>query len=98
MPNNISSTDFQELITAFLGLKSTKDAGNFLIDLCTPMEIKEMCERWKVARLLAEGIPYRQISQLTGTSTTTVTRVARALHNGDGGYSAVLKKYKAKRK
>jgi uncharacterized protein YerC len=40
--------------------------------------------------LLAKGKTYRQIAELTGASTTTVTRVARFLQNGEGGYQRLL--------
>nr|WP_279614723.1 YerC/YecD family TrpR-related protein [Sphingomicrobium astaxanthinifaciens] len=63
-----------------------------LDDLCTPSERRALAERWHVARLLAEGCyTYRQIHDLTGVSTTTITRVARFLNGGTaGGYRAAL--------
>ena len=45
-----------------------------------------MADRWRVAQLLAEGMPYREIHENTGVSTATVTRVARALTYGEDGY------------
>jgi TrpR-related protein YerC/YecD len=62
----------------------------FLEDLCTPAEILAMADRWRVAQLLDEGLPYRQIYEKTGVSTATVTRVARSLALGAGGYRAAL--------
>jgi uncharacterized protein YerC len=43
-----------------------------------------------VARLLEKGLPYLEISDRTGASTTTVTRVAHWLRHGEGGYRAAL--------
>jgi uncharacterized protein YerC len=43
-----------------------------------------------VARLVREGIPYREIHDRTGVSTATITRVARALTQGTGGYRRML--------
>ena len=39
---------------------------------------------------LTQGKTYRDISKNTGASTTTVTRVAKFLENGEGGYRKVL--------
>lgn len=64
----------------------------FLRDLCTLTELKAMAERWEVVQLVAQEIPYREISQRTGASTTTVTRVAHWLHHGEGGYRLALEK------
>ena len=64
----------------------------FLIDLCSPAELRALAERWHVARLLDEGrLSYRQISDMTGVSTTTIGRVARFLTNEPHqGYRLVL--------
>lgn len=68
------------LVTALISLKTADEVSAFLEDLCTPSEIRAFEERLKVARLLDEGqSSYREISQLTGASTTTITRVARFL-------------------
>ncbi|WP_265587429.1 YerC/YecD family TrpR-related protein [Sphingomicrobium arenosum] len=63
-----------------------------LDDLCTPSERRALAERWHVARLLdEERWTYRQIHELTGVSTTTITRVARFLKGGTaGGYRTAL--------
>jgi TrpR-related protein YerC/YecD len=72
--------EFAALAEALLCLEHRAEMERFLRDLMTPGEIKTLGERWKVARLLAAGgKSYREISELTGASTTTVTRVARFL-------------------
>ena len=79
------------LIEAVLTLKTSADAAAFFSDLCTPAELDALAGRWRVARLLDRGLPYRGISEKTGISTATVTRVARCLTYGrDGGYRRVL--------
>ena len=64
----------------------------FLIDLCTPAELRALTERWHVAQILDEGKKsYRDIQAETGVSTTTIGRVARFLREEPhGGYRAVL--------
>ena len=49
-----------------------------------------MAHRWQMARLLDEGLPYLEVARRTHASTTTVTRVAQWLRNGEGGYRLAL--------
>ncbi len=96
--SKISQTDSNALAEALLGLQSVEEVKAFLDDLCTPSELRAFAERFKVARLLDEGsLSYREISERTGASTTTVTRVARFLREmPHQGYRLVLDKMKTK--
>ncbi len=68
------------LADALLSPDTRKDMLALLSDLCTPAELHSLAERWHVARLLdATDLSYRDISEGTGVSPTTVTRVARFL-------------------
>jgi TrpR-related protein YerC/YecD len=80
------------LFEAVLALESPQEAEQFFRDLCTLHELGEMATRWQVVRLLAQGIPYRQIADDTGASTATVTRIAQWLRYGTGGYGLMLKR------
>ncbi len=80
------------LMRAFISLKSHADVAALLRDMLTPAEIEEFANRITIVKLLDEGLPYLEIAEKVGTSTTTVTRVAHWLYNGCGGYQAVLKK------
>ena len=77
---------------AILSLEDLGEAKMFFRDLLTEREIEELAERWKAARLLAEGVPYTQIVERTGLSSTTVARVARWVKQGAGGYRLALKR------
>jgi len=68
----------------------------FLMDLCTPAELRALSERWHVAKLLDKGeMSYRDINALTGVSTTTIGRVARFLkEEPHQGYRAIIDKQK----
>ncbi len=81
-----------DLFVAILSLETVKEAEAFFRDLCTIDEIKSMSERWEIAKLVYRGLPYRKISDKLNVSTTTVSRVALWLNNGEGGYKAVLDK------
>jgi TrpR-related protein YerC/YecD len=82
----------RELCEALHGLTTPDEVRRFLLDLCTPAEMVAMADRWRVAKLLARGIPYRKIYERTGVSTATVTRVARSLDRGEGGYTIALER------
>ena len=78
------------LVDAILRLETRDEAEHFLRDLCTLGEIRELSQRWAVARLLDSGMHYAQISRETGASTATITRIASWLRHGEGGYRAAL--------
>jgi TrpR-related protein YerC/YecD len=84
-----------ELFEAVLLLESVDEAARFFRDLCTLGELRDMAQRWAVARLLAEGAHYAEISRVTGASTATITRIATWLNHGEGGYRAILDKRRA---
>ncbi len=81
---------FQTLCQAMRSCRTDEDVANFLRDIGTLSELQAWSERLEVARLLGKGLSYRQISKETGASTTTVTRVAHFLENGEGGYRRFL--------
>ena len=84
--------EMKELFDAILTLETRRELEAFLRDLCTLSELEAMAHRWQVARLLEEGLPYLEIAERTGASTTTVTRVAHWLRHGEGGYRAALER------
>jgi TrpR-related protein YerC/YecD len=86
-----AAAERRALFSAVLSLKDAGECQAFFADLCTPAELDALAGRWKVARLLDKGIPYREIAEKTGISTATVTRVARCLTYGkEGGYRRLL--------
>jgi len=87
---------YQGLEPALASLTSEEDVKRFLIDLCTPAELRALSERWHVAQMLEKGeLSYREINAKTGVSTTTIGRVARFLREEPhGGYRSVLQKMK----
>ena len=84
----------KDLFKAILELKDLEECHRFFVDLCTPAEIQAITDRWRVACLLSEGIPYREIYEKTGVSTATVTRVARSLVRGENGYRILIDRVK----
>ena len=85
-----AQADLACLAAAFAALSSPEQVTAFLRDLCTPAELEALSDRWKVVPLLQQGVPYREIHELTGVSVTTTGRVARSLEHGHGGYAAAI--------
>lgn len=84
----------QNLLDAMFTLKTPRELSNFLQDLMTIKELKDISQRWQIVLLLNKKIPYLDIAKQVGVSTTTVTRVALWLHHGKGGYKTALSRLK----
>ena len=80
----------RELGAAVSVLRDSEEALRFLRDLCTVNELRELAARWEVARLLDDGISYHDISERTGASSATISRVNQWLRYGRDGYRLVL--------
>ncbi len=80
----------KKLIKALSRFDSETEIKEFITDLCTPAELKSLADRFVVAEMIQEGWDYRSISEKTKCSTATITRVARALKFGEGGYQKAI--------
>lgn len=83
--------ELDTLFKTVLTLKDEEACYRFFEDLCTIQELQAMGQRMMVAQLLKKGVTYQEVAALTGTSTTTISRVNRCLHYGAEGYNRVLK-------
>lgn len=79
-----------KLFEAVLLLKNIDECYSFFEDICTIAEIKALAQRLEVAKMLREGNTYTDISEKTGASTATISRVNRSLNYGADGYKMVL--------
>src|ERR1700759_2300928 len=82
----------RNLYAAVASLRSADECRAFFRDLCTPAEIQAMADRWAVVDWLMRGVPYREINRLTGASVPPISRVARFLADGNGGYALVVRR------
>jgi TrpR-related protein YerC/YecD len=89
----IKQRDIDGLYEAILRLEGLDECRNFFRDLLTETEIREFAERWKVARLLSQGVPYTVIQEETGLSSRTIARVHKWMKRGKGGYTMMLKRF-----
>lgn len=83
----------QLLYEVLASIHTSEEMATLLADLCTVKEIEQMDQRIRSATLLMDGKTYTQITEETGISTVTLSRVSRALQYGSGGYSKILKEY-----
>ncbi len=89
-PSTLESLGVDELFDAILSLKNREECFRFFEDLCTISEIKALAQRMEVAKLLSQSVTYHEISEKTGASTATISRVNRCLNYGAGGYALAL--------
>ena len=77
------------LFEAIAALKTPEECRLFFQDICTIKELQSMFQRFRVACLLDSGSNYLEVSETTGASSATISRVNRCLNYG-GGYRTAL--------
>lgn len=86
----VRTDEMNRFFEALLTLKTTDECYKFFEDICTIKETISISQRLHVAELLKAGKNYNEISQETGCSTATISRVNHCLEYGEDGYSLVL--------
>ncbi len=81
----------ETLFKAILSLETIEECYAFFDDLCTVNELSAMVQRYEVAGLLNEGHTFAMISEETGASPATISRVNKCLQYGEG-YTIALAK------
>ena len=94
MNKKIKNPETDHLFQAILTLKNLDECYAFFEDVCTINELLSISQRFEVAKMLREGKTYLEISEDTGASTATISRVNRSLNYGNDGYDMVLKRAK----
>lgn len=89
---NKSSEFYDQLYEAIACLKTPEEAKLFIRGLCSYQEISSFAQRLQVAKMLVENYVYSDIVDATGTSTATISRVNRSLHDENSGYEIVFKR------
>jgi TrpR-related protein YerC/YecD len=74
------------LYKTIISIQTEEDCKAFLEDLCTFKEVEQMAQRAYAAKLFFEGKTYNEIIAETELSSTTISRVSRAIAHGSGGY------------
>ena len=89
MSSKMQSQAVDNLFDAVLTLKNREECYAFFQDVCTMNEINSLAQRYEVAGMLRDKKTYLDISDKTGASTATISRVNRSLIYGADGYSIV---------
>jgi len=90
MDKKIHTPAVDFLFEVILNLKDKDECYRFFDDLCTIKELQSMAQRVEVAKMLRENKTYMDISEKTGASTVTISRVNRYLNYGNDSLDVIL--------
>lgn len=81
-----------DLVNAFSIVKNPTDTANFIQDVLTANEIRNLAIRLRIAKLLLAGKTYQEIGAETKTSSATITKVNAWINRGGEGFKKVIAK------
>ena len=84
-----ASGSLERLYRVIAAVENVEECRALFSDLCTVRELEDMAQRLEAAFLLAGGRNYQEISNSTGLSTATISRVSKALKSGSGYKKAI---------
>lgn len=94
--DKLRCAETDDLFEAIMSLNSIDECYLFFEDACTIKELREISQRFHVAKLLESGQNYQEVNAETGVSTATICRVNKCLNYGSGGYRTVIDRLKKK--
>lgn len=86
--------EMDKLFQAVLTLENMEECYQLFEDICTIKELEALVQRFEVAQALDAGKNYNEVSDNTGASSATISRVNKCLNYGSGGYRLVLDRLK----
>ena len=98
MNSKLQDKHTDSLFDAILLLENREECYKFFEDISTISEIKALAQRLEVAKMLRNKRTYTDISEQTGASTATISRVNRCLVYRADGYNLVLDRLEEKDK
>ncbi len=97
MKKYVSKEDKDSLYKAFsIAVKDRVLFDEFVVDLFTPTEYKEVHIRLQIISLLEKGMKHREIAEKLGIGVATVNRGSLELKNPKGGFKQILLRLKNK--
>ena len=96
--SKLKSKELDYFFTAMLIIKDIEECYRFFEDVSTISELKALCQRFQVAKMLREKKTYIEIGEVTGASTATISRVNRCLNYGSNGYNTILDRLEVEEK
>ena len=73
--------NIQEISKTIKKLSSDKEIYNFLLEILTVSEVETLSKRWRILKMLNEGLTQRKIAQELKVSLCKVTRGSKILKN-----------------
>ncbi|ULQ59518.1 trp operon repressor [Brucepastera parasyntrophica] len=87
----IINDSFKELSYALSKASDPELIGEFLEELFTPTELKEMALRWALVRELEDGVTQREIARKLGLSLCKITRGSRELKKENSAFRQMIR-------
>lgn len=79
-----------DLINSFRAVRNPIETANFLQDLLTAREIKNLAKRLRIAKLLLNNVTYEEIVRTVHVSYATIAKVSTWLSQGGEGFRNVI--------
>ena len=92
MGKTIHTEAVELLFDAIQTLQTKEEFYAFFEDLCTVNEVLSLAQRIEVAQKLEQGRTYVEVTNETGASTATISRVNRILNYGTDGLKIALER------
>ena len=96
--SKLKSKELDYFFTAILNIKDIEECYRFFEDVSAISELKALCQRFQVAKMLREKKTYIEIGEVTGASTATISRVNSCLNYGSNGYNTILDRLEVEEK
>ncbi len=68
-----------EIAGVFAHIKDVRTMKRLLSEMFTPAEIRDVALRWRLMKMLHQGVPQREIASRLGISLCKITRGSRVL-------------------
>lgn len=81
----------KRLVEAFCRIDEPSVMKKFFSEIFTPAEIDDFVLRWRLMRMLLDGVPQRKIASGLGISLCKVTRGSKVLRTGNSVTERILK-------
>lgn len=79
-----------DLINSFRVVRNPIETADFLQDLLTAKEVKNLAKRLRIAKLLLRGVTYEEIVGTVHVSYATIAKVSTWLSQGGEGFRKVI--------
>jgi len=82
---------FETVTEVLASITSAKEMRQFLVELLTPGEVRDITLRWRLLELLAEGVTQRRIAEELKISLCKITRGSKIMKQQGAVAARVLK-------